>query len=420
MKPLRVCIDARLISGTAGGVEQFIVGLAYGFSQLTSSNEEYYFLMYPNESSWLTPYISGSCRVLYCSKAPSNLNFKNVFEKTSPILLKFLKKIYPFSGRWRVSGLWSDGTIENAKIDIMHFTHQIAFITKIPSIYHPHDLQHIFLPSYFTFGKRFIREIIYRTFCFRAKIVAVASTWVKSDLVNLYNLSENKVQVIPLAPVITAYDQLKNNDIYNTHRKYGLPQSFVFYPAQALPHKNHINLLEAAFYLKENYGIIIPLVFSGSTSSSFFTEIEKHIDKLGLVDQVYFLGYVSSLELKSLYRLAKFVIVPTKYEAGSFPIWEAFISGVPVACSNVTSLPMQVGDAALLFDPDSVEDIKNVMKKLWTDEILCEDLIKKGYENVARFSWDKTVKTFRAHYRKIYGLSLSDEDLVLLSSPPLI
>ena len=79
-QPLKVCIDARLISGTAGGVEQFIIGLAYGLSQLTDGQEEYYFLTYSDADDWITSHLSGPCRPLYCSKAPRASSLKNLLK----------------------------------------------------------------------------------------------------------------------------------------------------------------------------------------------------------------------------------------------------------------------------------------------------------------------------------------------------
>ena len=180
--PLKVCIDARLISGTAGGVEQFIIGLAYGLSQLTDGEEEYHFLAYSSEDNWIKPYLSGACRMLYCTRPLRKLNLRKAIQDRSPGFYNLLHKAYPVSERWKIKNLWSDGTIEKANIDVIHFTHQVAFLTKIPCIYHPHDLQHKHLPQYFSMSKRLIRDLVYRLFCRRARLVAVVSERIKSDL----------------------------------------------------------------------------------------------------------------------------------------------------------------------------------------------------------------------------------------------
>jgi glycosyltransferase involved in cell wall biosynthesis len=418
--PLKVGIDARLISGTAGGVEQFIVGLAHGLSQLTEGREEYHFLAYSNEDSWIKPYLSGTCRILHCTRPLGKSNLRQVIKEISPNLHSILQKIYPVSERWKIKNLWSDGTIEKAHIDVMHFTHQVAFLTKVPCIYHPHDLQHKHLPQYFSMNKRLIRELVYRLFCSRARLVAVVSDRIKSDLIRFYNLSQEKVKVIHLAPVMSAYQKPTLKDIADSRSKFSLPDTFVFYPAQTWPHKNHVGLLKAIEIIRERFGIVVPVVFAGSIYESFFKEIQHQIQKLSLSEQTHMLGFVTPLELRCLYQLARCVVIPTKYEAGSFPLWEAFLSGVPAACSNVTSLPVQAGDAALIFDPDQPEEIADAIMRLWKDESLRQKLIDRGYQNVARYSWQLTARTFRAYYRQIGKRLLTEEDLLLLKAPPLM
>ena len=166
--------------------------------------------------------------------------------------------------------------------------------------------------------------------------------------------------------------------------------------------------------------MVVPVVFAGSIYEPFFKKIQDQIKRLSLIEQTHTLGFVTPLELQCLYQLARCVIIPTQYEAGSFPLWEAFLSGVPAACSNVTSLPAQAGDAALIFNPDRPEEIADAIVRLWNDESLRQKLIERGYQNVARYSWQLTARTFRAYYRQIAKRPLSNEDLLLLKATPLM
>jgi alpha-1,3-rhamnosyl/mannosyltransferase len=144
------------------------------------------------------------------------------------------------------------------------------------------------------------------------------------------------------------------------------------------------------------------------------------VRKNQLSAQTQFLDFVSPLELQCLYKLCRCVVIPTKFEAASFPIWDAFLAGTPVACSNVTSLPQQVGKEALLFDPEDTGAIADAIQKLWTDPLLCKKLVAGGRANVTRFTWSRTVRHFRAHYRRIAGRLLTDEDWQILQAPPLL
>ncbi len=107
-------------------------------------------------------------------------------------------------------------------------------------------------------------------------------------------------------------------------------------------------------------------------------------------------------------------MIPSKFEAASGPLMEAFSAGVAAGCSNVTSLPEQAGDAALVFDPDSVDEIADAVMRLWTDEALRRELVRRGKARVSSLSWRTTALTFRAHYRRVAGIPLSEEETRLI------
>ncbi|HET7928778.1 MAG TPA: glycosyltransferase, partial [Actinomycetota bacterium] len=128
-------------------------------------------------------------------------------------------------------------------------------------------------------------------------------------------------------------------------------------------------------------------------------------------------GYVSPLELQCLYRLARFLVFPTLFEGGGMPVFEAFAAGVPVAASDVTCIPRQAGDAALLFNPREPAGIADAMIRLWADGALRAELVRRGRERVARFTWDRTARTYRALYRELTGRPLTTADRDLLDAP---
>ncbi len=419
MARLRVCIDARLFDGISGGIQQVVIGLANGLSDLDHGLEDYFFLVYPGSGEWLKAYIRGPCQLLYCSAPPPPQEPNRLVKSFVPFLRSLWHNISPLLGRASLNLRRSDGTIEKAGIDVMHFTGQSAFLTEAPSIYHPHDLQHLHLPQFFTPRVRMAREIIYRTFCRQARMVAVSSSWVKSDIIHHYALPSENVQVVPLAPTVAAYEVPTDDDLAKAKRKFSIPDMFIFYPAQTWAHKNHLELIEALAHLRDNRGLTIPAVFSGHLNE-FYSTIERQVHRLKLLNQVQFLGFVSPLELQCLYRLCRCVVIPTKFEAGSFPLFEAFHTGVPVACSNVTSLPVQAAGAALIFDPNDPLDISAAIERLWTDEGLRHSLVARGKERVASFTWDRTARSFRAHYRRIASRSLTEEDISLITGPSII
>lgn len=301
----------------------------------------------------------------------------------------------------------------------MHFLHQWGFRTRIPSVYHPHDLQHVHLPEYFSRWQRFSREVTYRTLCQQAGIVAVASLWTRDDVVRHYRLSPEKVKSIPLAPLVGEHAEPSPADLQGTARLWSLPDAFLFYPANTWPHKNHLGLVESLQRIRETTGQSISLVCSGH-QNDHYPVIAKRVRELGMEQSIKFLGYVTPDQLRCLYRLCRAVVIPSRFEAASGPLWDAFSTGVAAACSNVTSLPDQAGDSAIVFDPNDVNQMADAILRLWNDEPLRRTLVERGKVNIARFQWKDTARHFRAHYRRMAGVALSTEDQERLQARPLI
>jgi glycosyltransferase involved in cell wall biosynthesis len=422
MSDLTVAIDARLQSGVAGGVESMVLGLASGLSRLEADGpERYLFFAYDESVDWLAPFLAGPCSILSAGRLSQASGIasrsRSVLRRSAPRLYAALSSVPVLAGLRIPPPARSDGRIERAGADVMHFMMQGAFLTAVPNIYHPHDLQHVHLPQFFSHRQRAIRESRYRVFCRQAAMVAVASSWTRWDLIAHYGLDPEKVRVMPWAPIVTEYPTPTELDLRDASKRLRLPDRFILYPAQTWPHKNHIALLEALALTKAERGMVVPLVACGH-QNDFFRILERRAQDLGLADQVRWTGFVTPLELQCLYRLATAVVVPTKFEAMSGPVAEAFATGRPVACSNVTSLPGQVGDAALLFDPDDPSQIADAIARLWTDAGLRELLIHRGLIRASSSSWGHAAQRFRAEYRRIAGRALSEQDRAVLAEEP--
>lgn len=419
---LRVCIDARLTgNGVVGGVEQFIIGLARGLSQLADETIEYSFLTYANRDEWLRPYIGGTCRIIHGFGATRLPRWSRALRKAPFVRAAAYKLLNPIRQRKQkhdavpLAPPKSDGLIESEGFDVMHFPTQNAFLTEVPSIYHPWDLQHLHLPQYFTLEVRQKRECEYRAFCAQAAMVVAPTSWQKQDLIEQYQLPAEKVEVIAPAPVVEFYPMPTEADLEQVRKKFALPPRFFFYPAQTWPHKNHIGLFRALALVRDREGVKIPLVLSGKRND-YFPTLENAIAELNLGDQVQFLDFVSPLELQCLYRLCCAMVFPSLFEGFGMPISEAFVMGAPTACSNVTSLPEQADDAALIFDPQDTEEMAHTLFRLWSDEALREHLAACARKRVSSVRWEHTAGIFRAHYRRLSGRQLAPEDQLLLST----
>ncbi|MBA3239637.1 MAG: glycosyltransferase family 4 protein, partial [Acidobacteria bacterium] len=305
---------------------------------------------------------------------------------------------------------------ESLGCDVIHFPFQSFEPCGLPSVYNPHDLQHLHHPEFFTPEEIARRERLHPAACRAAHTVVVASQFVKRDLVEGYRIDAEKVQVIPWAPPPLPKSARDDHadDFSKLKRKYGLTdRPFALYPAMTWEHKNHFRLLEALATLRDREGLELQVVCTGY-KTDFWPHIERRLKELGLGEQARFPGLIPHEDLSALYRAAMFVFIPTLFEAASGPLFEAWQHGAPAACSTVTSLPEQAAGAALLFDPLSVEEIAGALARMAKDDGLRDELRRRGARRLEDFSLERTAKAYRAVYRRAAGRALDEEDRQLL------
>jgi glycosyltransferase involved in cell wall biosynthesis len=416
-------INANLSLGRSGGIETFLGALITALGNLSASNESYLLIGNSSNFEWLES-IKGDNQTVLLEDEIRNKNRGFLRRVAAPLLGPVKAEIQrrlssdSYTGEQKTFPnllTVSDGFWENLECDTVHFPFQQYVICAKPTIYNPHDLQHAHFPEYFSAKQLAWRETMYSTGCRFARTIVTASQWVKDDIVQQYGTNPEKIQVIPWAPPTRFYSSSEETEFQILRERYGLPEKFILYPAVIWPHKNHIRLFEAIALLRDKHNLTVPLVCTGSAVRDQVGVLETHIRRLGLANQVHFLGFLPGDELRCMYQMCASVIVPTLFEAASGPVFEAWQEGAPVACSTVTSLPEQVGNAALLFDPESIEAIANAIRALFTNDDLCKEYSLKGRRRLTDFKWDRTAKAYRAVYRRNARQELTEEDQMLLS-----
>jgi glycosyltransferase involved in cell wall biosynthesis len=384
-------------------------------------DEEYVFIGHPFDADWLEPLLSERQTLVRAPvpvkqfKPDKTENLKRLLGKLRPIVRNVKNLVTSPPPKILPSVPVSDGFFESLNCDVIHFPYQDYVYCRVPTIYNPHDLQHRHFPDFFASEEIERREIIYPAACRAAHSVVVASQFVKQDIIQSYGVEAEKVQVIPWSPPKISLEEFTEKQATELLEKYDCPpRPFILYPAMTWEHKNHLRLLEAVYRLRESEGLKINAICTGH-KNSFYAQIEKRLQKLNLESQIQFTGIVEYKELSMFYRLAQFVIVPTLFEAASAPLFEAWQHGTPVACSAVTYLPEQAADAALLFDPLSVEEIADAIKTLTLDGKLRAEYQTRGRKRMRDFDLERTTKAYRAIYREAAGIDLTDEDLDLLN-----
>ncbi len=187
--------------------------------------------------------------------------------------------------------------------------------------------------------------------------------------------------------------------------RYGISSPYVLYVGNAYPHKNIEQLVAAAALakqqLKDSSKPDWRFVFVGK-KDYFYERVAALAEQQGVADRVHCIGYVPDRDLGALYRRATTYIFPSLYEGFGLPPLEAMQYGTPVICSTSSCLPEVVGDSAYPIDPSSPSAILTAIEDVLHNEDTRQDLIKKGYERLQLFSWEKMAQQTLAVYKQ-YG-----------------
>lgn len=401
---VRILVDARLASGSPGGVEQALVGMATSFKEANFSDLEFSWLVNSDDSQWLMPFVpEGSFWIEAGSPAAKSawVTWLIAQVRGNP-LGDWLASFFRSNGPFKYLIPKSPEVLKDLNFDLIHFPTQYGFQTTLPNIYQPHDLQHFHLPQYFSKENLAIRRTGYKFMMDQASIVVVGNEWTKADFKSVYPEIAKKLYNVPV------YTRTLNVDFSNSLLNNLTLGDYLLYPASYWPHKNHKKLLEVFAHVIE-LGYNVKLALSGARLQEN-QEIRKLVYDLGLEKYVQILGYLSSSDLASLYHHAKLIIMPSLFESESLPVWEAFAVGVPIVASRITAIPAQVNDAAILFDPLSSEEMEDAVIAILDDLVLAQELVAKGKRRFADFSSSNSAYGYRYVYRKALSLKNDDAD----------
>jgi glycosyltransferase involved in cell wall biosynthesis len=183
--------------------------------------------------------------------------------------------------------------------------------------------------------------------------------------------------------------------------KYGLPDRLILNVGALEPGKNQATLLRAFHRLKGN-GRERGLVIAGPPAWRY-ERLLRLVDKLGLADEVRFLGYVPVEDLVALYNLADLFVFPSLYEGFGLPPLEAMACGLPVVASTAPALREVLDGAALLVQPQDMDGLAEAMAAALGDEPLRSHLREAGLERAALFSWERTARETAAVYHEAFA-----------------
>ncbi len=266
-----------------------------------------------------------------------------------------------------------------------------------------HGLEYKYFPECYSLKERMILEINTKLSIKLASKIIVPSENTKKDLIKFYGVEEGKINVV-YHGVNSNWSKgfspkVKQNNLVQIRAEALTPkiEFNVLFLGRLEKRKNIVNLVKAfelfKNQLRRRHSGMSPsqLILVGKAGFGF-EEIKTTIQESQFKKDIILKDYISESEKEELYQNADLFILPSFYEGFGLPVLEAMSYGVPVVCSNTSSLPEVAGGAALLIDPNNIQEISEAMSKVFNDDDLRNKMIERGFENVGRFSWEKCAR----------------------------
>jgi glycosyltransferase involved in cell wall biosynthesis len=258
-----------------------------------------------------------------------------------------------------------------------------------------HDLSFIHAPETAEPSLRaYLNAVVPRSVA-RADLILADSDSTRHDVIDAYGVPHDRIHTL-YCGVEDTYQPIDDPLRLQAIRdKYAIgARPFILSVGTVQPRKNYARLAEALHQL--GYEGVKLVIVGGK--GWLEDELYQTVERLGMGQQVQFLGYVPDDDLPLLYNAARVFALPSLYEGFGLPPLEAMACGVPVVTSNVSSLPEVVGKAALLVDPYDIDAISDALDRALTDDSLRKTLITRGQIRAQSFSWQSAAQQLRQHY----------------------
>jgi glycosyltransferase involved in cell wall biosynthesis len=266
-----------------------------------------------------------------------------------------------------------------------------------------HDVIPLILPTYGRSLHTWVYMRLVSAAARRARAIITVSETSRQDIVRTLGIPADRIHVIynavdaSLQPVA---DELALEGMRENH---GITGDFLLYFGGFDVRKNVERVLRAFRAARSGFQRPGQLVLAGALSHlghPLYPDPRPLISQLGLGKEVVVTGRVSEEEKALLYSAATAFVFPSLYEGFGIPVLESMACGTPVITSNTSSLPEVSGDAALLVDPESVDEIAEAMVRLWNDPSLREEFGRKGLQRARHFSWEESATRTLDVYRR--------------------
>ena len=374
--PLNIVIDARRLKDF--GIGTYIRGLVHGLGLIDSTN--------------CYTLVTGLDDARALVRIPENFQIVN-YARTD-------------DSQW--DNLLFPLFVRHLKPDLVHIPlNHVPLCMPQPYVVTIHDMANLLFESEHSRMRLSLRRWRFRRGLKRAAFLIAVSDATRRDVESTVAVPPGRIRRIYNAPdsefaaSASAPNAEQNGRILE---RYQIQYPYLLYAGNIRRHKNIPRLVEAFAVLREQLADQpqyrdLHLVLIGDTIAQN-SAVRQAVFRCRNQHLVRFLGFVPADTLRCFYQSAAAFVFPSRYEGFGLPPLEAMACGTPVVASNVSSLPEVVGDAAMLVNPENVFDIARGIREVLVDESVRCALVKKGFDQVARFSWRDTARQVLDIYRE--------------------
>ena len=289
--------------------------------------------------------------------------------------------------------------LRNDRPQLLHVQYTAPLFCPVPVVASVHDVSFLEHPDYFTpFRAVQLRCTVHRTVKSAARVIT-PSEFSKRRILSAYRLPEDKVVVLPNGVASTFRPMPRESAQKWVRTEFGLSSPFILTVGDLQPRKNHAGLIRAfERLLRAHPQLPHSLVIVGKENWRA-SDVRAAAKRSSVADRIHFTGFVSDEGLLRLYGACDLFVYPSFYEGFGLPILEAMACGRAVACSNTSAMPEVADSAALLFDPNSEDQIALALRDLLLNPELRQRMERLGSQRAAMFSWESTAsKTLDLYY----------------------
>ncbi len=367
---MKILIDAHMVGENEAGNETYIVGLLQGLSELAPDAD---FL------------VATAHRKAAEQKIPMGGRFHPVNVSSSSLRRLFVD--LPNLARGN-------------RADLLHITYMAPPFPGVRYVASIHDIIYTRHPEWFSRRDRCVLWAGITSSVKRAEAIITLSEHARQDIHHKFSTPLDRIHAIHLAAVAKFNTPPEPSAMAATASHLQLKQPFVLAVGSLQPRKNLKRLIEAFAKVKATDNIPHQLVLVGKAAWRE-SDLRETVQHLKLEQHILFTGYIPDDQLHHLYHMADVFVYPSLYEGFGLPVVEAMACGTPVITSNCTSIPEITGDAAMLIDPWSSNEIAGALSRLIGNPDVKRDLAQKGCSQARKFSWRQTAEATFAVYEKV-------------------